>query len=123
MNYPPSLAADVKARAFVASNGELGILPDDAQTFLRACEADSINLLGWEMWLVEHMFVAHPQAPVLSRGNWCGLIPLRGSSMLSVVGGSGNRTQTEREVSGLVLDEMVAQPWLVFIRLNFTLAG
>jgi hypothetical protein len=54
MMFPPSLPDYVKARAFRATNGELGIMPGDAGAFLDACRSDGVEVLGWELWIVDH---------------------------------------------------------------------
>jgi len=55
MMYPPSLPTAVKERAFVAANGELGVLPADAEAFLTACRRDGVAVLGWELWLADRV--------------------------------------------------------------------
>jgi hypothetical protein len=105
MNYPPSLPKDVLMRSFVALNGEIGILIEDAPKFLQICADDHLDILGWEMWLVDHVFDGESQRPISSLGNWCGLIPLRSSSSLALVGGSGGRIETAKEISDLLPEQ------------------
>ena len=58
MLYPPSLSAEIRARAFRAMNGELGIRPEDVGAFLDICDSDGIEVLGWEAWVADHAWVA-----------------------------------------------------------------
>lgn len=121
MNYPPSLPDDVLARAFRASNGELGVLPSDADRFLTACETDQIEVLGWELWLVDH--VPEPQSGelVTSPGRWSGLIPMLDTTRPAVFEGSGNAKKSREEIAALKLSDSVDLRWLPYIRCNFTL--
>ena len=120
MMYPPSLLPDAKARAFVATNGELGVVPTDARTFLQSCRADSVEVLGWELWLVNHQW-GPDNAPVASVGLWCGGIPVCGEVTLAFVGGSGDVDETERQLAALDIDTEVQPECLPHIRINFTL--
>ena len=56
MLFPPSLSDNVLARAFRASNGEFGILPNDTDSFLTACEVYRVEVFGWELWLVDYNY-------------------------------------------------------------------
>ena len=121
MFAPSSLPHHVVARAFTASNGELGILPQDTGTFLTACEQDGVPLLGWELWIIDHrMGITNALIPAL--GQWSGIIPTRTRS-LAIFGGSGGLEQTRREIAELDLERTVAQRWMEFVRFNFTLNG
>ena len=84
MLFPPSLSADLLARSFRATNGELGVLRIDATAFLDACDADDVAVLGWELWLVDHGWDRSGQ-PCLAPGYWIGVIPTRDGSG-SVIG-------------------------------------
>ena len=121
MMYPPSLPQDVKARAFLASNGELGIIPADASTFLSACRADGVEILGWELWIVDHYWDIDSNTPVPARGSWCGGIPVRGYDVPGVWGGEGDVDETERQLSSIDLASEVQPAWLAHVRVNFTL--
>jgi hypothetical protein len=122
MMYPPSLPEDVKARAFLATNGELGILPADASSFLSACRADGVKALGWELWLVHHAW-GEDGAPIAAAGLWCGGIPVRSETIPAVIGGTGNADETERQLIVSELSAEVKPDWLPHVRINFTLAN
>lgn len=98
MEYPPSLPEDVKARAFRASNGELGLDPADASSFLAACRSDSVEVLGWELWVVDHAWGIETNAPVPAPGYWCGGIPVQDCNVPAVVGGEGDVDEAERQI-------------------------
>lgn len=118
--YPPSLPADLKARAFVATNGELGVIPNDAQMFLQSCRADSVEVLGWELWLVNHTW-GSDNAPVASVGSWCGGIPCSDEEAPAVVCGTGDVEKTERQLAAFDFVAEVQPKWLPHVRVNFTL--
>ena len=120
MDRPPSLSSDVLARCFLASNGELGVRLEDASAFLDACAADGMELLGWELWLADH--VAGAEGPCPASGRWCGLIPVRGQSLLCVFGGEGDLAATRAQLAGLDIEELEPR-WRDYARINFTLAG
>jgi len=111
MTFPPSLPAEIRARAFTASNGELGLLLSDAPAFLSACRADGVPVLGWELWLADPL-----------SGNWTGLIPVRGSDVPTVFATNSDATDSERELANLDLSE-IEPSVLPCIRVNFTLDG
>jgi len=46
-HHPPSLPAEVLARAFADLDGALGLVPQDAPAFLEACKTDGLTPLGW----------------------------------------------------------------------------
>jgi hypothetical protein len=123
MMYPPSLSDDLKARAFRASNGELGILPADAPSFLAACRSDNVEVLGWELWVIDHQWGVEPNSPVPAKGSWCGGIPMQGSDVPAVVCGEGDVDETERQLGSVDLDVEVMPAWLPQVRVNFTLDG
>ena len=121
MMYPPSLSDDVKARAFRAANGELGVLPTDALSFLDACRADEIEVLGWELWVVDHEWDTKTNSPVSAKGSFGGGIPMRAYDAPAIVGGEGDADETERQLAALHLSDEVEPAWLPHIRVNITL--
>lgn len=118
--YPPSLSQDMKTRAFVASNGELGVLASDVQQFLNACRADDVKVFGWELWIVEHRWTGE-NVPLAAAGSWCGGIPLRDRTVLSIVGGDGDADEVERQFAAFDVGKKVLHEWLPYVRINFTL--
>jgi hypothetical protein len=121
MMFPPNLPQEVRARAFIAENGELGILPDDANAFLDACRTDGATVLGWELWVVDHIWGTNTNGPVPARRSWCGGVPMRGQSLPAVGRGDGDIEETSAQLTALDLDA-IEPIWLPFIRINFTLA-
>lgn len=121
--YPPSLPDDVKARAFRASNGELGILPADAAVFLAACRSDDAEVLGWELWVVNHGWDLKNNVPVAAEGVWCGGIPMNDGDVPAIIGGEGDANETERQLGAIDLSSVVQAAWLPHVRVNFTLDG
>jgi hypothetical protein len=121
MMYPPSLPEDVKARAFRAGNGELGVLPSDAQSFLATCRSDGLEVLGWELWVVDHQWGLGTNSPIPAKGSWCGGVPVRDHAVPAVVGGSGNAAETEDQLAAIDLSAEVQPEWLPYVRVNFTL--
>ncbi|MCE3288859.1 MAG: hypothetical protein K0R83_871 [Caulobacter sp.] len=120
MLAPPSLAEAVKARAFIATNGELGISLADVEAFLNACRADSAEMLGWELWIVDHAW-GPDNGLVRAPGLWCGGIPLRRHSIPAVVGGSGDLDQTAGQLASFDFRAEIQPGWLPYVRVNFTL--
>ena len=121
MLYPPSLSPDILARTFHSASGELGILPADATAFLDACQADGVDVRGWELWLVDHAFDAGANAPRRAPGSWCGLIPMRAQTLPAIIGGSGDLAATRQQIAELDLDGMINEPWRAAIRIHITL--
>jgi len=122
MEFPPSLSRDVLTRAFRAPNREIGILPTDADPFLTACEIDQVELLGWEVWLIDHRYDPESSEPIPSPSSWCGVIPtLDGRS--AIFGGEGNRDKPKNQIRAteLELPELVDAKWIPYLRYNFTL--
>ena len=119
--YPPSLPDHVKARAFRSGNGELGILPADASVFLAACRSDGVEVLGWELWLVNHSWDFESNLPVPADGMRCGGIPVNDGDVPAVIGGEGDVGETERQLAGTDLESEVQAAWLPHVRVNFTL--
>lgn len=121
MLWPPSLDPAVRSRAFHAANGELGVLPEDAASFLLACRKDRVKVLGWELWVVDHAWSHHFNGPVPSPGRWCGGIPVREYDMPAVYGFDGDADEADRQLASLNLPSEVLPEWLPHIRVNFTL--
>jgi hypothetical protein len=97
-------------------------MPEDAIAFLEACAADHAEVLGWELWLIDHRWDNAARAPTPAPGIWCGLIPVEGTSVPAVFQGSGDCEQTRLEISRLDLGDIALQ-YCDYIRINFTLAG
>ena len=76
MPFPPSLPLELQARCFRATNGELGVRHEDVGRFLDACDRDGIAVLGCELWLADHAWVA-PTRIEYAPGSWSGGIPSR----------------------------------------------
>jgi hypothetical protein len=123
MRYPPSLPVQVKARAFVAGNGELGVHPRDVPAFLAACRSDGFDLLGWELWIVRHRWDGSLGRPVPAAGAWCGVVPLKHGGAPAVVGGEGDQAEIERQLEAADFEAEVDAVWLPDLRVSFTLAG
>jgi hypothetical protein len=122
MAYPPSLPEDVKSRAFRAANGEIGVRPADASSFLAACRSDGVEVLGWELWVVDHDWGNETnEEPVAAKGSWCGGIPMQNHDVPAVVGGEGDVDETLRQLSSMDLTAEVKPRWLAHVRVNFTL--
>lgn len=119
MTVPGSLPAEILARSFQASNGELGILPADADLYLAACEAGGVVVLGWELWIVDHR-MGITSTPIPAIGQWTGGVPTRSKGVV-IFGGSGGIEQTRREIRALDLPHVVEARWLEYVRFNFTL--
>jgi hypothetical protein len=120
MLFPESLPQAVISRAFHAANGELGIMPADASEFLDACQADHVEVLGWELWLVDHEWNFASNGPRKAAGKWSGLIPIRGELRPGVLSGHGDRARTRAELATLELAALIEAPWLDGLRVNFT---
>lgn len=126
MLFPPSLSTEVLDRSFRAQNGEVGVLLGDAEAFLAACDRDEIELLGWELWLVDHICDPDSGEPQRQDGVVWGTVPT--GAMLEpsppmFVGGSGNSQQTRRDIAALSLHDEIKARWLGHIRFNFTLVS
>jgi hypothetical protein len=121
MMYPPSLPDDVKARAFRAGNGELGVLPADAPAFLAACRKDNVKVLGWELWVVDHSCSFDTNSVVPAIGWWCGLIPVQNEVEPTVIAGDGGVDEAEGQLASVDLNAEVQPAFLPYIRVNFTL--
>ncbi len=118
--FPPSLAEQVKARAFRAHNGELGVLPSDTGAFLQACRSDKVRVLGWELWIVDHQ-CNFADKPIPALGSWCGLVPASYDDVPVVFTGDGDADETERQIASIDLEAEVAEAWRPYVRVNFTL--
>lgn len=123
MLSPPSLPFEVLVRAFRAPNGELGVLPTDVGAFLEACETDEIDVLGWELWLVDHAFDPAQHAPRPAPGQWCGAILTLESPLPTVLGGAGEADAVRQQIATMLLPELVETKWLPYLRYNFKLDG
>jgi hypothetical protein len=121
MLWPPSLDSVVRSRAFHATNGELGVLPEDAASFLAACRKDRVEVLGWELWVVDHAWGQHFNGPVPAPGLWCGGIPVKGHNITAVYGFDGDADEAERQLASHALSSEVLPEWLPHVRVNFTL--
>jgi len=121
MMYPPSLDHAVKERAFRAANGELGIRPEDVTSFLVACRGDRVEVLGWELWVIDHAWGNDFNGPVAAPGTWCGGIPTTSESLPVVFSFDGDVDEAERQFAGLDLQAEVLPEWLPHVRVNFTL--
>ncbi len=119
--YPPSLPDHIKARAFRAGNGELGILPADAPSFLAACRSDDVKVLGWELWVVDHQCDFDKNSVVPASGWWCGLIPVQSDVELTVIAGDGGVDEAEEQLASVDLNAEIQPALLPYIRVNFTL--
>lgn len=121
MLFPPSLSAEVLERSFRSGSGELGVLPTDTEAFLGACEADQIEVLGWELWLVDHRFDFESGGPKQADGFWCGLVPTLEGDLPAVIAGEGDARQTRTDIAALNLSAVVKHQWLRYARFNFTI--
>jgi hypothetical protein len=119
LHCPPSLEACVIDRSWLASNGELGVRPEDVNAFLDACEGDRIPVLGWEMWLIDHQWDGRDGADRCF-GQWTGLIPATEGGTC-VWHGDGDVTTTRKEIATLEWKAAVPEDLHPRIRLNFTL--
>ena len=119
--YPPSLPHDVRTRAWVAGNGELGIVPEDASAFLKACRDDDVRVLGWELWIVDHVWDFEANAMVPAQGSWCGGVPVMDREVLVVIHGEGDAEEVERQLSDLNLAAQVQPGAVPHVRVNFTI--
>lgn len=109
MMFPPSLDPKVKERSFHSMNGELGLLRFDVPAFLDACDADNIPVLGWEAWIVDHVFDGADL--IGAAGAWSGLILV--DDRYVVCGGQSPRT----EIGAVRCDPR----WSVHLRFNITI--
>ncbi|WP_155956409.1 hypothetical protein [Rhizobium sp. CF080] len=125
MFWPPSLAKDILDRSFRSLNGELGINPIDVEAFLRTCEADNVELLGWELWLVDHICSPDGDEPQRKDKTLWGAIPswalITGAHSM-VFSGSGSISEIRAEIASLGLENKIKYQWLEHVRFNFTLA-
>jgi hypothetical protein len=120
MMFPPSVSEHVKARAFRAHNGELGILPSDAAAFLQACRSDKVRVWGWELWIVDHQCNFF-EKPIPAIGSWCGIVPVPEGDVPVVITGAGDVDETERQIACFDFEAEVAEPWRHYVRVNFLL--
>lgn len=120
MYWPRFLPEHVLIGSFRARNGELGVLRSDVEAFLDACQADGIEVSGWEVWLADHAIAPDWKGPVPAAGSWCGLIPIQGRPGLSVLGGNGNRAQVRRQIATDTMLDRIEPSWTEFVRINFS---
>jgi hypothetical protein len=134
---PQSLSPEVRGRAFVAGNGELGIALRDIEAFLASCEGDGLAILGWEAWLVDH--ADGPKiGPRRAVGEWTGLIPATTGTWPTVIGDETDGTRTDEswpefvrrsvlaaraQISEVEWEKEVAAEWREFLRVNFTMVA
>ena len=138
MLAPPSILDEIRRRAFKAPNGELGIELSDVMGFLEICANDSIAILGWEVWIVDHAFDPETKAPKPVLGQWCGLVPSHHLTSNRVIGGdAGNKrpseswaafvdrtiAKTRRQLSSFDAGREVDPAWVPYLRVNFTLVA
>jgi hypothetical protein len=122
MHYPPSLPKEVLSRSFRARNGELGILPDDLDAFLAACRTDQVEILRWELWLVDHQTEPFDGEVLKALGRWTGLIPARSAAApTGVFGGDRNSCASSAEITALTPFDRVEPRWHPYLRYNFLL--
>ena len=121
--FPPSLAPDILARSFKASNGEIGVQAGDVKLFVETCKKDQCEVLGWELWLADHSWDIVQNRPklVLGRGNWCGLVPESGNVPGIVYGGTGNADEGLSDIAKVDFESGDLSVWREFLRVNFTL--
>ncbi|WP_342148383.1 hypothetical protein [Methylorubrum sp. SB2] len=93
----------------------------DAASFLAACREDRIEVLGWELWVVDHTWDRQFNRPVPALGLWCGAIPVKGHKIPVVFGFDGEADEVERQLDSLDLSSQVLPEWLPHVRVNFTL--
>ena len=119
MVFPPSLAPELHARCFRAMNGELGVRLEDIPAFLDACDEDGVEILGWELWLADHAWVAPTRIEYVP-GSWSGGIPGRDGLPTVFAAADGNSDAARAALRALPLDwiEPAATPYL---RFNFAL--
>lgn len=122
MMFPPSLDQAVTVRAFHAANGELGVYPEDVASFLAACRKDRAEVLGWELWVIDHAWGDQINAPVPAPGTWCGGIPVKDNPFPVVFSFGGDLDEAERQFTSVDLQAEVLPDWLPHVRVNFTLA-
>lgn len=122
MLWPPSLDPLIRSQAFHATNGELGVLPKDVTPFLAACRHDRVDVLGWDLWVVDHAWGERFSGPVPAPGSWCGGIPVSRHEAPAVYSFNGDADKAERQLAALDLAVEVLPEWLPHVRVNFTLA-
>jgi hypothetical protein len=118
--YPPSLSPQLLARTFRAPNGELGIPLADVEEFLGACDRDSVAVLGWELWLVDH-FGDFDGNLKPSKGQWYGLIPMLNSEVPGVFSFDGDSADARRQIAEQDISNAIDVRWQPYLRINFSL--
>lgn len=120
-NVLKHLTEDVIARTFVARNGELGFLTADTGEFLSACESESVSDVGWEMWLVDHVWGPTDSEPSAAPGEWVGLIPFLGDDVPGIWSDSGDPASVKAQLGALNWPKLIDLRWLPYVRINFAL--
>ncbi len=97
-------------------------MPDDVTSFLAACRKDRVEVLGWELWIVDHAWGADFNGPLSTPGLWCGGIPVNGHAIPAVFAFDVDADEAERQLASLELAREVQPDWLLHVRVNFTMA-
>lgn len=116
MPHPPSLPQSVADRSFRARNGELGLTREDALTYLAACATDGIEVLGWELWLIDHNWGFSGEPAEFMPGVWTGAIPRHDAPGTSIFGGTGDLACTRREIAEFDIEGSVAHSARPYVR-------
>ena len=110
----------ILARSFRAINGETGVRPEDFALYLDACADLGVEVVGWELWLIDHV-ARDPGEPSFLPGKWTTLIPARGAATPVAIGGDGDADECRAQLTALDLDGIVEARWRPFLRINFKL--
>lgn len=89
--------------------------------FLAACRKDRVQLLGWELWVVDHVWSQQLNGRVPAPKLRCGGIPVQGHNSTAVYECDGDADEAERQLASLDLSSEVLPEWLPHVRINFTL--
>jgi hypothetical protein len=84
---------------------------------------EPLEVLGWELWVVDHAWGKHFNGPVPAPGLWCGGVPVKGHDIPVVYGVDGDADEAERQLANLDLSSEVLLEWLPHVRVNFTLGN
>ncbi len=119
--FPPSLSPEVLERSFRARNGEVGVRLEDMEAFLTACERDQIEVLGWDLWLVDHAWddATNRVRRVPVSGYWCELIPGAGHDLPGIYVGQGDADECRDDIGKIDFSSADLAPWRDFLRLRF----
>lgn len=123
MLFPSSLPPKVLARSFRDRDGEVGVQVEDAAAFLDACDKDQVEVLGWDLWLVDHSWDTAINGPrkVPVPGYWCELIPGVGNDLPGIYVGSGDADQCRADIAKIDFNSGDLTPWRDYLRLRFAL--